>query len=214
VIVSHRHRCVFLKTRKTAGTSIELALARVCGPDDVITSLNPKDEEERKAAGIPGPQNDESPPLARRAFNHMPARMAREAIGAEVFDAYYRFAVERNPWDAVVSAYFWSFRDKEAPSFEEWVVDGDQVDNLAKNAGIYRLHGEIAVHRLLRYESLAADVAEVWEHLGLPGKPDLPHAKAGARPRDADYRSMYSDAARDRVAKAFERTIADLGYEF
>jgi hypothetical protein len=213
VIVSHRHRFVFLKTRKTAGTSLELALARVCGPDDTITSLNPKDEVERRAAGIPGPQNDESPPLKRRAFNHMPARMARDAIGAEVFDAYYRFAVERNPWDAVVSAYFWSFRDREAPDFAEW-VQGDQVDNLAKNAGIYRLQGEIAVHRLLRYESLAADVAEVWAHLALPGTPDLPHAKGGARPRDADYRSMYDDASRERVAAAFERTIADLGYEF
>ena len=211
--MSHRHRFVFLKTRKTAGTSLELALARVCGPEDTITSLNPKDEEDRAAAGIPGPQNDEAPPLRRRAFNHMPARMARDAIGADVFDAYYRFAVERNPWDAVVSAYYWSFRDREAPPFEEW-VQGDQVESLAKNAGIYRLNGEIAVHRLLRYETLAADVAEVWQHLDLPGTPDLPHAKSGARPRDADYRSMYSDRSRDRVAAAFERTIADLGYEF
>jgi hypothetical protein len=214
VIVSHRHRFIFLKTRKTAGTSLELALARVCGPDDVITSLNPRDEEARRAQGLPGPQNVESPPLHRKAFNHMPARMAREAVGAEVWDGYYRFAIERNPWDAVVSAYYWSFRESEAPPFEEWVVDGDQVDNLAKNAGIYRLQGEIAVHRVIRYESLDAEVAEVWAHLGLPGTPDLPHAKSGTRPRDADYRSMYSDRSRSRVAAAFERTITDLGYEF
>jgi len=213
VIVSHRHRFVFLKTRKTAGTSIELALARVCGPDDVITSLNPRDEETRRAEGLPGPQNVESPPLARRAFNHMPAKMARQAVGPEVFDAYYRFSVERNPWDAMVSAYYWSFRDQQAPPFEEWLA-GDQVENLAKNAGIYRLQGEIAVHRLLRYESLDTDLAEVWAHLGLPGSPDLPHAKGGVRPADADYRRMYTDAARDRVAVAFARTVTDLGYEF
>ena len=126
----------------------------------------------------------------------MPARMALEAVGAEVWDAYYRFAVERNPWDAVVSAYYWSFREREAPPFEEWVVEGDQVDNLAKNAGIYRLQGDIAVHRVIRYESLDAEVAEVWAHLGLPGTPDLPHAKSGTRPRDADYRSMYTDVSR------------------
>jgi len=37
VIASHRHRFVFVKTRKTAGTSLEIALSRHCGPDDVVT---------------------------------------------------------------------------------------------------------------------------------------------------------------------------------
>ena len=211
--MSHRHRFIFLKTRKTAGTSIELALARVCGPDDTITSLNPKDEEIRRAQGLPGPQNVEAPPLRRRAFNHMPARMARKAVGRRTWDDYYRFSVERNPWDAMVSAYYWSFRHSDAPPFEEW-LQGDQVDNLAKNAGIYRLDGEIAVHRLLRYESLDADLAEIWEHLRLPGAPDLPHAKSGFRPPDADYRRMYTEASRQRVAEAFSRTIDALGYRF
>ena len=67
---------------------------------------------------------------------------------------------------------------------------------------------------MIRYESLDAEVAEVWAHLGLPGTPDLPHAKSGTRPRDADYRSMYTDRSRSRVAAAFERTITDLGYQF
>jgi hypothetical protein len=39
VIVSHEHRFIFLKSQKTGGTSLELALSRVCGPEDVITQL-------------------------------------------------------------------------------------------------------------------------------------------------------------------------------
>jgi hypothetical protein len=213
VIVSHQHRFIFLKTRKTAGTSIELALARVCGPDDTITSLNPVDEEERVAAGIRGPQNFEAPPLDRRAFNHMPARMARQAVGPQVWREYFKFAVERNPWDAVVSAYFWIFRNREAPPFDEW-VQGSQVDDLAKNSHMYRIRGEIAVDRLLRYETLADDVALLWADLGLPGSPTLPRAKGFARPRDVHYRSLYTPASRERVRAAFERTIEELGYEF
>ena len=51
MIASHAHRFIFLKTRKTAGTSVEIALSKACGPDDVITVTSPEDEELRTAAG-------------------------------------------------------------------------------------------------------------------------------------------------------------------
>ncbi len=31
MIISHEHKFIFLKTKKTAGTSVELALTRLCG---------------------------------------------------------------------------------------------------------------------------------------------------------------------------------------
>ena len=52
MIVSHTHKFIFLKTKKTAGTSIELALSELCGPDDVITPLTEIDEAQR--AGLLG----------------------------------------------------------------------------------------------------------------------------------------------------------------
>jgi hypothetical protein len=39
MIISHEHKFILLKTRKTAGTSIEIALSRFCGDDDVITPI-------------------------------------------------------------------------------------------------------------------------------------------------------------------------------
>ena len=67
MIASHQHRFIFLKTRKTAGTSVEIALSKVCGPDDIITEISPEDEELRQAAGGRPPQNFQSPPLPRMA---------------------------------------------------------------------------------------------------------------------------------------------------
>ncbi|MEL6382956.1 MAG: chondroitin 4-O-sulfotransferase, partial [Cyanobacteria bacterium J06626_18] len=32
MIISHEYKFIFLKTRKTAGTSIEIALSKFCGP--------------------------------------------------------------------------------------------------------------------------------------------------------------------------------------
>jgi hypothetical protein len=39
MIVSHKYKFIFLKTKKTAGTSIEISLSRYCDEDDIITPL-------------------------------------------------------------------------------------------------------------------------------------------------------------------------------
>ncbi|MEM7193183.1 MAG: hypothetical protein AAF405_10065, partial [Pseudomonadota bacterium] len=44
MIISHKHKFIFLKTKKTAGTSVELALSQICGESDVITPLAAADE--------------------------------------------------------------------------------------------------------------------------------------------------------------------------
>jgi hypothetical protein len=219
VIVSHAHRFVFLKTRKTAGTSVEIALSTVCGPEDVITPVTQADERLRAEHGGRPPQNYESPPLPRRAFNHMPASMVRQLVGRETWDGYLTFSIERNPWDAVVSLFHWRHRDDPAPpAFSDFVREPVVAELATKNYRGYRINGALAVDRVLRYESLAAELGEVWGVLGLPGEPRLPRAKGGSRPRgpvhESSYASYYDDATRAHVAKLFAAAIEDFGYEF
>lgn len=215
MIVSHAHRFVFLKTRKTAGTSVEIALSTVCGPDDVITPVTEADERLRAELGGRPPQHHESPPLPRKAFNHMPASMVRQLVGRETWDAYYSFSIERNPWDAVVSLFHWRHRDDPSPpAFADFVREPVVAELATKNFRGYRINGELAVDRVLRYESLASELGEVWGHLGLPGEPRLPRAKGGSRPRGPAYATYYDDESRALVAELFAPAIADFGFEF
>ena len=115
MIVSHEHRFIFLKTRKTAGTSVEIALSRICGPDDIITPITETDEQLRKAAGGRPPQHYTAPPLEIEGRAHMPASAVRRIVGTDVWESYFKFAIERNPWDAVVSLYYWRNRDNPTP---------------------------------------------------------------------------------------------------
>ncbi|WP_346387016.1 sulfotransferase family 2 domain-containing protein [Nocardioides sp.] len=214
MIVSHAHRFIFLKTRKTAGTSVEIALSRAAGPDDVITPVADADEELRREAGGRTAQNFDSPPLSRKAFNHMPARMVQKLVGEQTWDDYYKVAVERNPWDTVVSLYYWRSRDQAPPPFAEFVKE-PVVEQLAtKNARTYRVRGRIAVDRVLRYESLDNEIAELWSHLSMPGTPELPRAKGGARPARAPYQELYDEESRERVRTLFADAIAEFGYTF
>lgn len=48
MIISHKHKFIFIKTKKTAGTSIEIALSSICDADDIITRISSEDEKTRK----------------------------------------------------------------------------------------------------------------------------------------------------------------------
>jgi len=51
VIVSLVHGFIFVRGRKVAGTSVEIALSTICGPEDVVPPMIPVDERIRQEAG-------------------------------------------------------------------------------------------------------------------------------------------------------------------
>lgn len=51
MIFSFKHKFIFIKGRKVAGTSIEMALSPQCGPQDIITPISPVDELTRLTLG-------------------------------------------------------------------------------------------------------------------------------------------------------------------
>ena len=106
MIVSHQHRFIFLKTDKTAGTSIEIALSKHWGPRDTITRmLAPADEALRKALGYRGPQHYvlKNDGVRKLVFSpHVPAHVARQYFPS-AWEKYFKFAVVRNPWEVCAS---------------------------------------------------------------------------------------------------------------
>lgn len=228
MIVSHRHRFIFIKTVKTAGTSIEVFLSPHCGPHDVLTPIVPHVEphEARNHAGYFNPLPELLGPRIvprrrtlrdllrrRRFFNHMPARLARARLPGRVWDGYFTFCVERNPWDKTLSHYHMlRHRAGGSLSLDDYLRQG----RLAHNLGRYTdAHGAVIVDRVLRYERLREELAEVFAHLGIPFDGALGvRAKAHYRPDRRPYQEVFTPAQRDEVARRFAAEIALHGYTF
>lgn len=196
MIVSHAHRFIFIKTQKTAGTAMEVALSKFCGPDDIITPIQTWIEGERAEQSGRGPQNYRfshplvpKRPLIKRLmgrperhyhpsigfYDHMPAWRVKAYVGDEVWGSYFKFAFERNPWDRQVSWYHYKTKSKPdglVPTFEAFLADEKRakVDNHA----LYAIDGTVAVDFLGRYEAIETDFAQALAQAGLPDDVALP----------------------------------------
>jgi hypothetical protein len=225
MIVSHRHRFIFIKTRKTAGTSVQAAIERICGPDDIVTPTGIADSgyKPRNFRGLPTPfmylrQNPRRHRTSRilywarsctRVHDHMFLDELLALPEAQRWRDYFRFTVERNPWDKVVSRYFWKYRERQKrPNFEEFV----RRDRLNSDFRMYSLNEEFAVDYVCRHESLSEGLAEVGRLIGCE-IPTPAYCNAWTR-SGRDYRNMYSEVSRDIVARRFAREIETFGYTF
>lgn len=211
MILSHKHRYIFIKTMKTAGTSVEIALSRFCGPDDIVTPIRPIEPgmEHHVPRNYVGTGTEDQPDF----FNHIGASALRELIGDATWDSYYKFCIERSPWERVASLYYFRNQQEPRPPMAEFLENPMVPDLQQRGSDLYLIDGEVAVDRIVRYRALEQDLEEVRLHLGLPEPLVLPQAKAAFRPDGRSYRDLMTDADIATVGEIFSREIDLMGYE-
>lgn len=224
MIISHKHKFIFVKTRKTAGTSLEIGLSQHCGPDDIITRITEEDERLRSELGFRGPQNCEIPigiygardyahaALGQRPryYNHMTAREIIRRVGRQVWDEYLTFTVEREPFGKAISRYYWSTNEPR-PTIEEYL--NSAPIHLLSNWETYTVNDHPVVDVMIRFERLAEDLDTLRSRLDL-GKIEMPRAKGQYRKDRSHYSRVLSPAARERVEIVCAKEIRHFGYEW
>ena len=220
MIVSHKHRFIFIKTGKTGGTSIEIALSRHCGEDDVITPVNGLTPRNYLAPLSQYSPIDVARLVLRRRRKvlfeqHSPAREIRQRLPEHIWDGYFKFTVTRNPWDRVISSYYWRTRGKgeDHGSISDFVRDPRNLRYLheGRGWGMYTIEGQVVVDQVLRYENLLPELAEVCDRLQHPGL-DLPRAKGEYRADRRHYADVLSPEDRDLINEVFADEIAHMQY--
>lgn len=247
MIISHKYKFIFIKTGKVGGTSVEMALSKFLGPEDIITPISWVDERNRFRWGFRTAQNFEesfsslSPikwprwlranslsrfgseerklreryRFPRRFWNHMPAAAIRDKIDKETWNRYYKFSIERNPWDKMISIYYWDPGNKRPNmSFRDFVLSGQ---GLKSNFGLYSINGVVAVDRILRYDCLTQELSEVANQLGINDRIRDTLTMMSAKKKHRSHRSVedfYDAETRKIVDIFFGREIRLMQFNF
>ena len=233
MIISHTHKFIFIKSEKTAGTSLETALSRFCGGDDVVTPINDyRHNRDENGQFLHQSMNaEEFIKLDLPNLQHVDALTIRKMVPDEVWNNYLKFSITRNPWDRIISDFFWKMRQdpgvlprkrfyhylgvpfnelgQPRARFKEFLKRGRWTNN----DRFYVIDDQLCVDHAIRYEHLSEDFNEICGKLGLDNC-SLPRLKSGMRQRNHHYSEYYDDESKAIVAEKHKNDIQFFGYRF
>jgi hypothetical protein len=231
MIVSYSRNFIFIKTKKTAGSTVEAVLALGCGPGDIITQddayKHPGSEDtwdleelhkirrqarhEREARRAAGEEV-----LGRRLrgefYSHMPASDIRERLDPAFWAAAYKITVERHPYEKAVSQAFFRAGKKEGHALRKYV---DRVVRKGGYAGHpkWMIDGKVAVDAFIRQENLKADLDRIGAQFGIAVPDELPRLKSRSRRDRRPAHEILSAEQKLVVQDVCRPEFEILGYE-
>lgn len=210
MLISYSHSFIFFHVAKVAGISIREALAPYAQDPPHFRIRRPPPD----IAGRPNPLYE----IWSSTLTHATAQQVQKELPRE-FNAYYKFAFVRNPWDWQVSMYH--FLRKEMPGFHlknfheflEWVISQEKpfpkgATKLQKMM-LVDAQGQIAVDAIGRFENLSSDFQRITARFGI----NVPLAQRNASLHN-NYQSYYDDYCRNLVATHYAEDIDLFGYQF
>ncbi len=212
MLISHNHQLIFVKTRKSAGTSCEISLSRYCdSPQDVITPVLKQEKPLQRLVDVT-PRNHKQNQAGTKFGAHMSAREIRKIVGEDIWDSYTTACIVRNPWSRAVSQYYFRLHrfKKTPPSFDQFIRE----KHFTVERSMYCNGQEVLVDHILRFEHLSEDLWVLAESLGIEWDGWLPRSNSGLRPIGKHYSELYSPETREIVREKCAEEIALHGYTF
>ncbi|MGM0609412.1 MAG: sulfotransferase family 2 domain-containing protein [Candidatus Muiribacteriota bacterium] len=99
MLISHKYKFIFIRPKKVGGTSVIANLARQCGEEDIRSTYRAITTSE-----------DDHIQRVKLGTHPCPKRI-RKYVGDDIWKNYFKFTIVRNPWDYMISRYFWELQN-------------------------------------------------------------------------------------------------------
>lgn len=213
MIISHSHKFIFIHVHKNAGSAIGLCLSpyyshAVSDLPFHITARDLKREIESGCSIYP-------------ILNH----------SNTAFEEYFKFAVVRNPWDWIVSLFFWLRGNKDHDfnsfvnsisfsEFVEWLHNdhsknpeglchGSHYAYRQTQLSFVSIDGRVALNKILRFENIESDFSDTCDILGIDA--ELTKTNDSIH---GPYRDYYDEESKNKIQELFAEDIKVFEYEF
>jgi hypothetical protein len=147
------------------------------------------------------------------------------------FNAYYKFTFVRNPWDRLVSTYFFlkngGFHENDKVwfdenlsqfnNFEEFVLNWLNEDNIYKwihfipQYEFITVNGKVLIDDIYKLEHIEESMVTIAQKLNLTL--ELRHENQNPN-RKSKYREYYSPKTKDVVSSVYKKDIELFDYQF
>lgn len=200
MIVSHKHKFIFFKPWKVGGNSVEHNLITHCGDNDIIDNT------------------------------HRNPKDTLDIVGEKIFNEYFKFTIARNPWDRMVSYFWWQdgglIGENHRENVEKLVklkFNGYEFkEQFAKWIGNYSHFnepfyfdekGNKLMDCYMQFERLATDYKKVCNKLKLPYTPLKQIGKFPFKKKNRKYWEYYNYESGAVVAQRHKKIIEMFNYK-
>jgi hypothetical protein len=246
MIISPTNKFVFFKPIKTAGSSVEFALALSCGPDDLLVGGMKGAEQEagflQQNNVIIDKKNKTIDKLFHSHATPINIRKRFNTTDIKEVEDFTWITMTRNPWDMLVSFYWWSISRKPEINKHVTINDNDskktaheKFNNLiftskSKMAGtepnivefmtscqyVRKYTLQLLDEKMdyyIRFENIEQDFEHVVDTLGLYNV-ELPRFKTTHKKLKKHYSYYYTNETKQIVAEGFKDYIEKFDYKF
>ncbi len=154
---------------------------------------------------------------------HATASEIKTGLPSNIFDDYFKFIFVRNPYDLMVSQYFYSRQkkwytyhnaaiNKDFSEFVSWYIAQNpqrQTDFLLDQNS-----KELIVDYIGRFESISSDLEKIKSILNINSKQEFSHVNPSIIRKNKDYKVYYDSKSQKLVEDYFKDDLEQLGYTF
>jgi len=207
MIISHKHKFIFIAIPKTGTHAIRFALREHMGNED---------EEQ---VGLFVQKKLKNKRIAEIGHGHISCLQAKEVLSEKIWNSYFKFAFVRNPWDRYIS--FCAFMHRNNPKFHKTpelflrrMIEKTQIQQRV----LFRPQVEFICdeqnHVMLdyvgRYENFQENYDNICEKIGITTQ-QLDQLNTS---KHLYYKEYYNEELVKKVANFYQQDISILQYNF
>jgi len=212
MLISHQYEFIYIKNIKVAGSSVENYFQPLCMNN--IENYDFKEDRtdfHKSNVGVVSARKNSKEKMDNVYKNHMSLEKIIEIAKCK---HYYKFCVVRNPFDQLISYYFFVKRKyKNQKDIKEFILSKKYDSNYNRIS----LDNKPSCDYYIKFEKLAKGISKVCDDLKIDESllNPLQYFKKSKNINSlAHYSVFYDDEMIEHVNKYFSKSLDFFGYKF